>query len=77
MRVGGRWTLGNGRWALARGLPMVRALFIEYPDDPGSWQIDDEYLLGSQILVAPLMSCSARLNWTVPNLPVEQWWELA
>jgi alpha-D-xyloside xylohydrolase len=37
------------------GLPMVRALFIEYPDDPGSWNVDDEYLFGSSILVAPLM----------------------
>jgi alpha-D-xyloside xylohydrolase len=37
------------------GLPMVRALFVEYPDDPGSWLVDDEYLYGSQILVAPLM----------------------
>lgn len=37
------------------GLPMVRALFVEFPDDPGSWQTDDEYLFGSQILVAPLM----------------------
>lgn len=38
-----------------RGLPMVRALFVEYPDDPGAWLIEDEYLFGSQILVAPLM----------------------
>lgn len=38
-----------------RGLPMVRALFIEYPDDPGSWLVDDEYLFGSDILVAPLL----------------------
>ncbi|HEY1661585.1 MAG TPA: TIM-barrel domain-containing protein [Verrucomicrobiae bacterium] len=38
-----------------RGLPMLRALFVEYPDDPGSWQIDDEYLFGSDMLVAPLM----------------------
>jgi len=37
------------------GLPMVRALFVEFPDDPGSWNVDDEYLFGSQILVAPLM----------------------
>jgi alpha-D-xyloside xylohydrolase len=36
------------------GLPMVRALFIEYPDDPGSWLIDNEYLFGSDILVAPM-----------------------
>ncbi len=37
-----------------RGLPMVRALFVEYPDDPGSWLIEDEYLFGSDLLVAPL-----------------------
>ncbi|MBN1415436.1 MAG: alpha-xylosidase [Bacteroidales bacterium] len=37
-----------------KGLPMVRALFIEFPDDPGSWLIDNEYLFGSDILVAPL-----------------------
>jgi alpha-D-xyloside xylohydrolase len=38
-----------------RGLPMLRALFIEFPDDSGSWLVDDEYLFGSSILVAPLM----------------------
>ena len=38
-----------------RGLPMVRALLVEFPQDPGSWQVEDEYLFGSQILVAPLM----------------------
>lgn len=37
-----------------RGLPMLRALFIEFPDDPGSWLVDNEYLFGSDMLVAPL-----------------------
>ncbi|MGC9344086.1 MAG: glycoside hydrolase family 31 protein, partial [Bacteroidales bacterium] len=37
-----------------RGLPMLRALFIEFPNDPGSWLVDNQYLLGSDILVAPL-----------------------
>ncbi|MDO8753800.1 MAG: glycoside hydrolase family 31 protein, partial [Anaerolineales bacterium] len=36
------------------GWPMMRALFVEFPDDPGSWQLDNEYLFGSDILVAPL-----------------------
>ena len=36
------------------GLPMLRALFVEYPDDPGTWNIDDQYLFGSDMLVAPL-----------------------
>jgi alpha-D-xyloside xylohydrolase len=38
-----------------RGLPMLRALFVDYPEDPGSWLIDDQYLFGSGILVAPLL----------------------
>ena len=37
------------------GLPMLRALFVEFPGDPGSWNVDDEYLYGSQMLVAPLL----------------------
>jgi alpha-D-xyloside xylohydrolase len=43
-----------------RGLPMTRALFVEFPEDPGSWSIDDEYLLGSDILAAPLLEENAR-----------------
>ena len=38
-----------------RGLPMVRALLVEFPEDPGAWLVEDEYMFGSQILVAPLM----------------------
>lgn len=38
-----------------KGLPMLRALFVEFSDDPGAWKVDDEYLFGSQILVAPLL----------------------
>lgn len=37
-----------------RGLPMLRALFIEFPDDPGSWLIDNQYMFGSDMLVAPI-----------------------
>ena len=43
-----------------RGLPMVRALFVEYPEDPGSWLVEDEYLFGSDILVAPLMQTGSK-----------------
>lgn len=38
-----------------RGLPMVRALLVEFPDDPGAWFVEDEYMFGSQILVAPIL----------------------
>lgn len=42
-----------------KGLPMMRALFVEFPDDLGAWKIDDEYLFGSQILVAPIFETGA------------------
>ncbi len=44
----------QAKHSVENGLPMVRALFIEFPDDPGSWLIDDQYLFGSDILVAPM-----------------------
>ena len=34
---------------------MMRALFFEYPGDKTAWSIDDEYLFGSDLLVAPLI----------------------
>jgi alpha-D-xyloside xylohydrolase len=40
----------------ARGFPMLRPLFFEFPNDPGSWSIDDEYMFGSDLLVAPLFA---------------------
>ena len=36
------------------GLPMVRALFVEYPEDPVAWLVEDQYLFGPDILVAPI-----------------------
>jgi len=46
--------------ASERGLPMVRALFVEYPDDAGSWLVEDEYLFGRDLLVAPLFETGTR-----------------
>jgi alpha-D-xyloside xylohydrolase len=40
------------------GYPMIRTLFFEYPEDPVSWFIEDEYLFGEDVLVAPLMEDS-------------------
>ncbi len=49
-----------------RGLPMLRALFVEYPNDPGSWRIDDEYLFGSDMLAAPLLEAGGERNVYLP-----------
>ena len=53
-----------------RGLPMVRALLVEFPDDPGAWLVEDEYMFGSQMLVAPLMESG---NSRTVYLPRGKW----
>lgn len=54
-----------------RGLPMLRALFVEFPHDPGAWRVDDEYLFGSQILVAPLLESG--ITGRTVYLPAGKW----
>lgn len=49
-----------------RGLPMLRAFFVEFPDDPGSWLVDDAYLFGSDLLVAPLLENVSARNVYLP-----------
>jgi alpha-D-xyloside xylohydrolase len=49
------YILAQARDSSARGFPMLRALFFEFPEDPNSWNVEDEYLFGSDLLVAPLM----------------------
>ncbi len=49
------------------GLPMVRALLVEYPDDPGAWNIEDQYLFGSDMLVAPMMEDGNERNVYLPG----------
>ena len=51
-----------------RGLPMVRALLVEFPDDPGAWLVEDEYMFGSQMLVAPLMESGTGRDVYLPSL---------
>ncbi|GAA1652625.1 alpha-xylosidase [Nonomuraea maheshkhaliensis] len=40
--------------AARTGAPMMRALCVDHPDDPVAWQADLQYLLGHDLLVAPM-----------------------
>ncbi|HXT72936.1 MAG TPA: TIM-barrel domain-containing protein [Candidatus Angelobacter sp.] len=41
------------------GMPIMRALWLHYPDDPVAVARDDEYLWGRDVLVAPVFERSA------------------
>lgn len=50
----------------ANGWPMFRALQVEFPEDPGVWQIEDEYMFGKDFLVAPLLTQAKRRSVYLP-----------
>ncbi len=50
----------------AHGYPMVRTLFFEHPNDPTSWLIEDEYMFGSDLLVAPMFDSSSERKVYLP-----------
>ena len=49
------------------GLPMVRALLVEFPHDQGAWYVEDEYMFGSKMLVAPLLESGNSRNVYLPK----------
>ena len=46
--------------AARTGLPLQRALFLEYPDDPALFAVQDQFLYGPDMLVAPVIEENAQ-----------------
>jgi alpha-glucosidase len=42
------------------GVPVMRPLLLEYPDDETTWTLSDQFLLGRDILVAPVFRPTCR-----------------
>ena len=51
----------------SNGWPMFRALQVEFPEDPGVWQIEDEYMFGKDFLVAPLLTQAKKRSVYLPS----------
>jgi alpha-D-xyloside xylohydrolase len=51
-------------FATATGIPPMRPLFLEFPADPAAWEIEDQFLLGPDLLVAPVTDLGARQRRT-------------
>lgn len=46
--------------AHTKGLPLMRAMFVEFPDDPVCWELEEQYMYGDKYLVAPILNLGQR-----------------
>lgn len=49
------------------GIPLMRPMILEFPDDPHCAYLDTQYMLGAEILVAPIFSAEARRSVYLPK----------
>jgi alpha-D-xyloside xylohydrolase len=56
------------------GVPMMRALLVDAPQDPAAWTAELEYLLGPDLLVAPVVTEDAERPVYVPAGRWVDWW---
>ncbi|MCD7826552.1 MAG: glycoside hydrolase family 31 protein [Clostridiaceae bacterium] len=57
------------------GMPVLRPLAMHYQNDKNTWECNDEYLVGSQILAAPVTSqgAKARMVYLPEGTWVDYW----
>lgn len=51
---------GLMREAHVKGTPPMRPLFYDFPEDPAAWEVDDQYMFGPDLLVAPVVHAGQR-----------------
>jgi alpha-D-xyloside xylohydrolase len=57
---------GAARQAHEEGLPVMRPMVVGFPDDPAVTYLDRQYLLGDDLLVAPVFSEAGEVSYYVP-----------
>ena len=57
------------------GLPMMRALYLEYPEDRNVYRIDDTYLFGDSLLIAPVVKPLSKCSYRDVYLPKGVWFD--
>lgn len=54
--------------AMKLGIPLsLRAMCLEFPDDPTSWHLDRQFMLGESLLVAPIFEESGDVEFYLPK----------
>jgi alpha-D-xyloside xylohydrolase len=49
------------------GIPVLRAMMLEFPNDPACDYLDRQYMLGDSLLVAPIFRPDGRVDYYLPE----------
>ncbi|MET9001516.1 TIM-barrel domain-containing protein [Amycolatopsis sp. NPDC004169] len=49
------YLMAQMRVAHEQGIPPMRPVFVDFPADRAAWDVDDQFLLGPDVLVAPVL----------------------
>jgi alpha-D-xyloside xylohydrolase len=60
------YLLEGAKEAHEKGVPLMRAMFLEFPADPVCAYLDRQYMLGPSILVAPIFSPDGEVTYYLP-----------
>ena len=52
--------------AVLKGTPTMRAMVLEFPEDPACWQLDRQYMLGASLMVAPIFNNEGKAQYYLP-----------
>ena len=61
------YLLATADEAVRRGTPVLRPMLLEFPDDLACRYLDRQYMLGQDLLVAPVMSASGEVSFYLPD----------
>jgi alpha-D-xyloside xylohydrolase len=60
------YLLETAKQAHEQGTPMMRPMLLEFPEDRTAWFVDGQYMLGPDLLVAPVFSASGEVEFYLP-----------
>ena len=61
------YLLRTAEQAAGSGIPMMRAMILEFPGDPACTHLERQYMLGDDLLVAPVFNAEGRVSYYVPD----------
>lgn len=69
------YLLATAQQAHDEGLPMMRAMLLEFPHDRTCWTLDQQYMLGSDLLVAPVFNAEGDVEFYLPGGEWRNYWD--